>query len=630
MHHLPSLLGRFVQRLRRPPRLSSVCLAAALLAPLIAHAQTFVAEWAEADIGRIGPTGLAIDTVGGSSYLYVADQPMGRILKIDLATGNRVAVWGQTGNGPLEFNSPYGIAVDPATHDLYIAERGNNRVQRITNNGTFVMGWGETGTAPGQFESPIGIAADASGNVYVVDHDNDRVEKFHVTQSGGSWSTQLVTTWGSPGGAPGQFDHPYGITLGPDGNLWVADGGNHRVQKFDVNGKFLAAVGSYGTGDGQFITPTWVNFDAAGDYYVASTNSDPQNTSDPNIADQRIQEFAPDGTFLLKWGTYGEAGGQFKLPFDVVLDSAGNAYVADYYNTRLQKFSMTTGAGTGSGGGTGSSSDAQFVNVSSRMEVNAQHPLIAGFVVSGSTPKQMLIRAVGPTLATYGVTGTLPNPSLQVYSGTSIVAQNDDWAGDAKVSAAASTLGAFPLPASSTDAALLVTLAPGVYSAQVQPNGGDGVALVEVYDADGSTTSKLINLSTRGFVGTGDGVLTAGFVVKGTTAKRVLIRGVGPTLSKFGVTDQLTDPVLKVYAPNSVLVAQNDNWETSESVAGGPTPGTAADVSAAESATGAFALPSGSTDAAIVVSLQPGSYSAVVSGAGGATGTALVEVYELP
>ncbi|HVU35120.1 MAG TPA: hypothetical protein VHE61_16925 [Opitutaceae bacterium] len=610
-------------------RISPIWILGALLGlvlPPRAHAQSFVAEWTESDIGRIGPTGMAIDHVGSATYLYVADQPLGRIIKIDLATGTRVAAWGQTGNGMVEFNSPYGIAVDPTSHDLYVAERGNDRIQRITNTGQFVMAWGGMGTAPGQLEAPIGVAADAAGNVYVVDHDNNRVQKFHVQQTATGWTTQVVTTWGGPGSGPGQFNAPYGITLDSAGHLWVADGQNHRLQVFDTAGNFIKSVGTFGTGDGQFITPTWVNFDANGNYYVAETNSDPQNTSAPDLANQRIQEFAPDGTFLLKWGTYGESGGQFKLPFDVVVDNQGSAYVSDYYNTRIEKFSL----GSTGGGGTVS---AQFANVSSRLHTNAGRPLIAGFVVGGTAPKQILVRAVGPTLSQYGVTGFLPNPSVQVYSGSKLVAQNEDWGGDATISAAATKVGAFALPANSTDGAVLLTLSPGAYTAEVGTNGGDGIALVEVYDVDGSTANRVTNLSTRGYVDTGDGVLVAGFVIKGTTPKQVLVRGIGPALANYGVTDAVSDPKLELYrtdASGNTLVAQNDNWSTGQTVAGGPAPASAAQISAAATATGAFALPAGSPDSSLLITLQPGAYSAMVSGVNGGTGTGLVEVYEVP
>lgn len=599
----------------------------ALLGAQTASAQTFVTEWAEADIGRIGPTSLAIDTVNGASYLYSTDDPGGRIIKIDLATGNRVAAWGQTGNGPLEFNQPYGVAVDPVSHDIYVAERGNHRVQRITSAGKFVMGWGELGTAPGQFDSPIGVAADAKGNVYVVDHNNNRVEKFHVSQNvDGTWNVNVVTVWGSLGAAKGQFSGPYGIAIDPGGNIWVADGRNHRLQKFDPNGNFLDAVGTFGTGDGQFVTPVWINFDAAGNYYVAETNSDPQNLQATDLQDQRIQKFTSANAFVLKWGSYGEAGGQFKLPFDAVPDASGNIYVADYYNTRIQKFTFNAAPPPPTGG-----SDSQLVNVSSRLRTNATpgRELIGGFYISGSAPKKVLIRAVGPSLAKFGVATPLANPSLQVMSGTTVVAQNEDWGNDPALSAAATQVGAFPLDAGSKDAALIVTLAPGAYTAKVGTNNGDGDALVEVYDLDSSTTVKLSNLSTRAYVDAGAS-LVGGFVVNGSSPKKLLIRGVGPALANYGVTGALPNPVLKIHGSNgTVLVAQNDDWGTPQAIAGQAAPATAAEISAAASSCGAFGLSAGSKDAAVVVTLAPGAYTATLTEATGATGTALVEVYEL-
>jgi hypothetical protein len=338
-HLVPAAAPRKTRRLASAFLLAT---AALLSTPLASFGQAFVAEITDNDIGRVGPTGMAIDTVGGVTYLYASDQNHGRIVKYNLATGARVAVLGTNGNGPGQFNAPYGIAIDPATHDLYVAERANFRVQRITNQGQFVMAWGAYGTADGQFNQPVGIAADAAGNVYVVDHGNHRVQKFRVTNNGGTWSAQHLTTWGGFGAANGQFNQPYGITLDASGVLWVADGFNHRLQKFDTNGNFLGFIGSQGTGNGQFITPTWVTFDAAGNYYVSETNSDPTNANAADIAEQRVQKFSPTGAFITKWGTYGELGGQFKLPFQCVVDSATNyAYVSDYYNTRIEKFNLS-------------------------------------------------------------------------------------------------------------------------------------------------------------------------------------------------------------------------------------------------------------------------------------------------
>jgi len=638
--HLSSLVlpvqsharGRSPRPRRWRESLAAIALAAGFLPSAILHAQTFVAEWAAADIGRIGATGLALDTVGGTTYLYVADQNHGRIIKFNAATGTRVAVWGSTGTADGEFNSPFGIAIDPASHDLYIAERGNNRISRITNNGLFVMKWGVAGQGAGEFNGPIGVAADAAGNVYVTDHGNHRVQQFHVSGS----SAQHVTSWGGQGAGNGQFNGPYGITLDGAGNLWVADGFNHRLQKFAADGRFLAVIGRYGFGDGEFVTPVWVSFDATGAYYVAETNSDPQNAGAFDAQIQRIQKFTPTGAFVLKWGTYGEAGGQFRLPFNVVVDANNNAYVSDYYNTRVQKFSLNAAApppppppstlpATGS--------TARFVNLSSRLrtaEGNASRAFIAGFVVSGSTPKSMLIRAVGPGLAQFGVTGMLANPRLRIHSGSQVLVENEDWVDTPTMRATADRVGAFQLAPGSRDAALIVTLAPGAYTAEVVANGGDGVALIEVYDVEATQAgTQLINLSTRGFVDTGDAVLVAGFVISGDAPKRVLVRGIGPALSGFGVNGALADAVLKIYSGTTV-VAQNDDWGTPQSVAGAAAPASAAEISAAASSVAAFALPNGSKDAAVVVTLPPGAYSAVVSGAGTGTGAGLIEVYELP
>jgi sugar lactone lactonase YvrE len=336
--HRRAARGLLAKLSRRLAFLGAIVLAGA---PIASPAQTFLAEWTERDIAGIGPTGMAIDTIGGVSYLYVSDENHGRIIKYNLSTGSRVDVWGSNGTGDGQLNSPYGIAIDPVSHDVYVAERGNHRVQRFTSNGTFVMKWGSLGTGAGQFDGAIGVAADASGNVYVTDHNNSRVQKFHVQFNGSSWEAQFAGTWGSQGSGAGQFYGIYGITLDKNGVLWVADGFNHRLQKFDTNGNFLGAIGTFGTGNGQFVTPTWVNFDSSGNYYVAETNSDPTNTATGDIQNQRIQKFSPAGVFLNKWGSYGEAGGQFRLPFDIVIDNAGFAYVADYYNTRVQKFDLT-------------------------------------------------------------------------------------------------------------------------------------------------------------------------------------------------------------------------------------------------------------------------------------------------
>jgi hypothetical protein len=247
--------------------------------------------------------------------------------------------------------------------------------------------------------------------------------------------------------------------------------------------------------------------------------------------------------------------------------------------------------------------------------------MIAGFVIRGSSPQSLLIRAVGPSLAGHGVTGALAQTRLVIYRGQTKIAESQDPTGPG-VANASQRVGAFALPSGSHDAALFVTLEPGNYSAHVtSPSGATGVVLVEVYEAAegalSSTSPRLINLSTRGRVETGDAILIAGIVVTGDAPKRLLLRAVGPGLTPFGVGGVLNDPLLRLYRGDTI-VAENDDWAN------------ALEVSAAAATVGAFALEGTSKDAALLVTLEPGSYSAHVSGRHGSTGLALVEVYELP
>jgi hypothetical protein len=275
---------------------------------------------------------------------------------------------------------------------------------------------------------------------------------------------------------------------------------------------------------------------------------------------------------------------------------------------------------------------ARLVNVSSRVHVAGSGDMATvGFVVTGTAPKKILIRAVGDSLATFGVTDPLANPTLTLFDAKGgTLASNTGWAGDAQIAAAASAVSAFPLAAGKTDAALLVTLTPGLYSAQVTaPKAGS--VLLEVYDVaatDAVPTKQLINISTRAHID-GSNQVFQGFVIAGDQPKRVLIRAVGATLKTFGVNDGVADPSVKIYSDNTV-VASDEDWG-SAGTAGNTsvTLGSTQDIAAAANAVGAFPLPDGSKDAALLVTLPPGLYSAVVNGAG-ASGSVLVEAYEVP
>jgi hypothetical protein len=247
--------------------------------------------------------------------------------------------------------------------------------------------------------------------------------------------------------------------------------------------------------------------------------------------------------------------------------------------------------------------------------------LILGFYVGGTGSKQVLIRGVGPTLAQYGVSGVLADPQLKLFNAkNNLINQNDDWGGSAALGNAFAAVQDFALPASSKDAALLVALLPDGYTAQVNGAGtSTGVTLIEAYEADtGMPGARFTALSARNQVGTGENILIVGFAVTGNAPKKLLIRGIGPTLANYGVSGALADPQLALFDRTSTKISENDNW------------GGATALSDAFTATQAFPLSTNSKDAALLVTLQPGVYSAQVSGVGGTTGVALVEVYEMP
>ncbi len=287
----------------------------------------------------------------------------------------------------------------------------------------------------------------------------------------------------------------------------------------------------------------------------------------------------------------------------VATNSAGSV------NSAAATLTVTAPPVAGGGGVT-----ARLSNLSVRAAMAAGQTLFVGFSVNGGS-RSILARGVGPTLASFGLTGTMADPRLELYNGSAIVAENEDWGNAATLTAAFSSVGAFALVPSSRDAALLLPV-DGTRSVQLKGTG-PGVVLVELYDTGTGNTPRLVNVSARNQVGTGDNILIFGFFVDGTGSKNLLIRAVGPRLADLGVSGVLADPRFEVFrAGATAAVASNDNWDASLA-------GTFASV-------GAFALTAGSRDAALVTALTPGSYTVQVSGVNNGTGEALVEIYELP
>ena len=297
--------------------------------------------------------------------------------------------------------------------------------------------------------------------------------------------------------------------------------------------------------------------------------------------------------------------------------------------TILRTQSVTPTALSGFPAKSGLADTQRVVNLSTRTTAGTGDQVaIVGFVITGLESKTVLVRAVGPALRNFGVTTALAAPRLDlIRSGTSTPsASNTGWGSppgsSTEIAAAAARAGAFALASGSADSAILATLAPGNYTAVVSAaDGRAGVGLVEVYDLSSERAAqRLVNLSTRATTGTGDATVTAGVVVSGTGPKRLLIRAIGPTLATFGVSGVLARPQLTLFS-GATPIAINAGWRTSVDVAA---------ITDATLRTGAFPLGPASTDAALIINLAPGAYTAQVTGVEGTNGNVLVEVYEVP
>ncbi len=291
-------------------------------------------------------------------------------------------------------------------------------------------------------------------------------------------------------------------------------------------------------------------------------------------------------------------------PFTVVISNASGAIAAE-----VATLTVTT--------------NARLTNLSVRGLVGAaDEVLIVGFVSVGTGTKQIVLRGVGPTLGTqFSVAGALTKPTLTLYGATGkTLDANSSWGGTSALTQAFAQVGAFALPAASADAALLETLAPGLYSAHVTGVGGaTGVALAEVYDADkGAPTATLVNISARAFVANGGNILIAGFVVAGPSSETVLIRGVGPSLGGlFGLHKALGATQISLFDSKGNVITANAGWGDNPLI------------TSTNTQVGAFEFMPHSQDSALLVTIPPGAYSAQVSGPNGATGLGMVEVYEV-
>ena len=275
--------------------------------------------------------GLCVDQQGS---LFAVDNGNNRIQKFDNA-GNFIILWGCFGSANANFHNPTGIACD-GKGDVWVVDTNNHRVQKFDGKlGGYLMKFGSRGNGEGQFNSPWGIAVDrVRGYVYVVDSANFRVQKFDM-------NGEFIMSWGSFGSGDGQFYFPRGVAVDQtDGAVYVVDMGNHRIQKFDTSTNVLPQLlakwgGSAEPGHassplaqeaGQLRSPWGVTVDGAGDVYVTDTGN------------HRIEKFDKEGNFITQWGGFGNGKGQFNFPYGIAVDVRGSVFVVDSGNTRVEQF----------------------------------------------------------------------------------------------------------------------------------------------------------------------------------------------------------------------------------------------------------------------------------------------------
>jgi hypothetical protein len=256
---------------------------------------------------------------------------------------------------------------------------------------------------------------------------------------------------------------------------------------------------------------------------------------------------------------------------------------------------------------------ARFLNISTRLRVQAGENVgIGGFIITGSDMKKVIVRAIGPSLGAAGVAGSLQDPTLELRSGNgALIASNDNWRDTQQAEIQGTTIP----PTDDRESAIVQTLSPGSYTAIVRGKGSAvGVALIETYDLNTSANSALANISTRGFVDTGDNTMIGGFILGGTTGSpRVVARAIGPSLSGAGISNFLPDPTLELHSSNGALIGFNDNWKDSQQ----------------SDLQGTGIPPTQDAESAIFTSLPATAYTVVMRGKNNTTGVGVVELYNL-
>jgi len=602
-----------------------------------------------------GPVGVAVDNLGN---VYVTDSAASTIRKVTPA-GTTTTISGFIGDPRLidgllsstitRFSHPFAIAVD-STGNLFITDQSSLTVVReISASGVVSTIAGAANIAAANngvgniayFNNPHGIAVDTSGNLYIADSSNSMIRKGVSPNA-----ILLLPIVTSATTALGYVNNTFSYTIT----------GSNSPTSYAVSGTLPTGLTLNTTTGVISGIPTTVGTSSL---TLSALNSVGIGTSALTISITAITPSTPImNTQPLTQSV--KLGAAFTLSVNVTSTGTTPTYQWYFNNVAITGATSTTytipsvlASNAGSYTVTATNSAGSVTSQAAQLTVlnpgrltnlsvlsldgPGSQLLTVGFVSGGlgtTGSQNLLIRGIGPTLgaAPFNVPNVLPDPTLSVFNSSSgVVAYNDNWSAPASnataVTAADAATGAFALTSTtSLDAALVTNLTAGGYSVQVAgKNGATGNVIAEVYDntpvdSYSVTTPRLVNLSCLEQVSSG-GILSAGFVIGGSTAEQVLIRASGPTLgaAPFNVPGTIPDPKVTVFNSSSTVLATNTAW------------GGSVVITAANSATGAFQfVNTASKDSAVVLTLQPGAYSVQATSASGTAGITLIEVYEVP
>lgn len=517
----------------------------------------------------LGAALLCLAPLAQADTFFVANFGANSITKYDV-NGNASSFTSPSLNGPN------GLALD-SSGNLYVSTNSNT-IEKFGPDGMSLGVFASTG-----LNKPLGLAFDRSGNLYAANYIGNTIAKFAPD--------------GSDLGAFAAVVGPTGLVFDATGNLYVANSGN-TIVRFAQDGTLLGIFANTGLNN-----PEGLAFDSLGFLYAANKGSD------------TIEVFSPEGIDVGMVVASGLSG-----PVGLGFDREENLYVVNNLTATIER--ITPGGTETIFASTGFSPAFLAVqraptlaNISTRLNIlTGDNVLDGGFILTGLGAKTLLIRGLGPSLADAGIASTLADPIIELHSTTSndIIASNDNWRNNQESEINATGIA----PTNDAEAALIVTLTTGAYTV-IERGKQDttGVGLIEIYDLSAGFGPELANISTRGLVGTGSNVMIGGFIVASSTggSDQLIVRALGPSLGSFGITNPLADPVLALYDANGTLVASNDNWKSEQE--------------AEIAATGL--APTNDAEAAILITLAPGAYTAIQSGQAEGTGVGLVEVYNL-